>query len=137
MKPPAPVSTEMRTEIARMPWGRIAAIKPPWSGRMTLRSMIGSPWTKGARTVAPLNFLVASGFELLVIRWPDSADFGPVLPLEVAYGEESSKIDVLGGDENLFGLDLRSFYNLGLLAPHFADQDRCANRSHQRQTQYC
>ena len=43
MKPPAPVSGDMSIDIARMPCGRIAAMKPPPLAATTLGSRIGSP----------------------------------------------------------------------------------------------
>src|SRR6202158_554948 len=51
MKPPAPVSGEISVEIARMPVGRIAAMKPDPLALTSFGSRIGSPLIKGRRGV--------------------------------------------------------------------------------------
>jgi hypothetical protein len=61
MKPPAPVSGEISVEMARMPVGRIAAMKPDPSALTSFCSRIGSPATKGARAIQPVICVVASG----------------------------------------------------------------------------
>jgi hypothetical protein len=61
MKPPAPLSAEMRTEMARMPLGRMAAMKPAESGLMTLRSFTGSPSKRLLRARAPCSSCMAAG----------------------------------------------------------------------------
>ena len=60
MKPPAPVSAEISVEIARMPVGRIAAMKPEPLALTSLASRIGSPAIKGARAIEPATFFIAS-----------------------------------------------------------------------------
>src|ERR1700737_5342554 len=49
MKPPAPVSGEISVEMARMPAGRIAAMKPEPLALTSFGSRIGSPAVKGGR----------------------------------------------------------------------------------------
>ena len=61
MKPPAAVSSLIFTEMARMPFGRMAAITPPSLFLMSLRGLIGSPGRKGARAMAPEYSEIASG----------------------------------------------------------------------------
>ena len=53
MNPPAPVSAEICVEMARMPAGRIAAMKPEPFAFTSFTSRIGSPATNGARTIMP------------------------------------------------------------------------------------
>ena len=64
MKPPAPVSGEISVEIARMPVGRIAAMKPEPSALTSFGSRIGSPAMKGERAIEPAIWVVASGRSL-------------------------------------------------------------------------
>ena len=64
MKPPAPVSGEISVETARMPVGRIAAMKPDPLALTSFGSRIGSPAMKGARAIEPMTSLVASGRSL-------------------------------------------------------------------------
>src|SRR6478736_3054459 len=64
MKPPAPVSGEISVETARMPDGRIAAMKPDPSARTSFWSRIGSPAMKGARAIEPTTSFMASGLSL-------------------------------------------------------------------------
>ena len=61
MKPPAPVSGEISVEMARMPVGRIAAMKPDPSALTSFCSRIGSPAMNGARAIEPATWVVASG----------------------------------------------------------------------------
>ncbi len=61
MKPPAAVSGEISVEMARMPVGRIAAMKPDPSALTSFCSRIGSPAMKGARAIQPATCVVASG----------------------------------------------------------------------------
>jgi hypothetical protein len=64
MKPPAPVSGDISVEIARMPAGRIAAMKPEPSALTSFCSRMGSPVRKGVRASAPTNWFAASGRSL-------------------------------------------------------------------------
>ena len=64
MKPPAPVSGEISVEIARMPVGRIAAMKPDPLALTSFGSRIGSPAINGARAIEPATCVVASGRSL-------------------------------------------------------------------------
>src|SRR5215831_14166115 len=68
MKPPASLSGDMSSAMARIPCGRTAAMKPPPLARTTLESRIGSPATIGERTIAPLNSLIASGRSLFLTK---------------------------------------------------------------------
>ena len=60
MKPPAPVSGDISVEIARMPVGRMAAMKPEPLALTSFCSRIGSPAMKGARAIEPAISLMAS-----------------------------------------------------------------------------
>ncbi len=60
MKPPAPVSGEISVETARMPVGRIAAMKPDPSAFTSFCSRIGSPAMNGERAIEPVMSLMAS-----------------------------------------------------------------------------
>ena len=64
MKPPAPVSGEISVEMARMPVGRIAAMKPEPLALTSFGSRIGSPAMKGERAIEPAIWVVASGRSL-------------------------------------------------------------------------
>src|SRR5450631_2832116 len=64
MKPPAPVSGEISVEMARIPAGRIAAMKPDPLALTSFGSRIGSPAINGARAIEPVTSLVASGRSL-------------------------------------------------------------------------
>src|ERR1700721_962725 len=64
MKPPAPVSGEISVDIARIPGGRIAAMKPDPLDLISLGSRIGSPAMNGERAIEPVISLVASGRSL-------------------------------------------------------------------------
>ena len=66
MKPPAPVSGEISVETARMPAGRIAAMKPEPSALTSFCSRIGSPAMNGARAIMPVTS--ASPFDRS-LRW--------------------------------------------------------------------
>src|SRR6266478_2044956 len=68
MKPPAPVSGEISVEMARMPVGRIAAMKPDPLALTSFGSRIGSPARNGARAIEPETSLVASGRSLRRIK---------------------------------------------------------------------
>ena len=61
MKPEAAVSADMPIEIARMPEGRIAAMKPEPLAMTSLALRIGSPATKGARAMEPASDSMAPG----------------------------------------------------------------------------
>src|SRR3954452_13453184 len=61
INPPAPVSGEISVEMARMPAGRIAAMKPDPLALTSLGSRIGSPAMNGARAIEPAIWVVASG----------------------------------------------------------------------------
>jgi hypothetical protein len=84
MKPPAPVSAVTFTEIARMPLGKIADMKPVSSGMTSFLSMIGSPSKMAARALACSYLDLASGWDSLVIMNVDTVDFGhacqPIVP---------------------------------------------------------
>ena len=60
MNPPAPVSGEISVEIARMPVGRIAAMKPEPLALTSFCSRIGSPAMKGERAIEPITAFMAS-----------------------------------------------------------------------------
>ena len=64
MKPPAPVSGEISVEMARMPVGRIAAMKPEPLALTSFCSRIGSPAMNGERAIEPAIWVVASGRSL-------------------------------------------------------------------------
>jgi hypothetical protein len=64
MNPPEAVSGVISVETARMPVGRIAAMKPEPSAFTSFSSRIGSPAMNGARAIEPANWLVASGRSL-------------------------------------------------------------------------
>src|SRR4051794_39486244 len=64
IKPPAPVSGDISVEMARMPTGRIAAMKPEPLAWTSLGSRIGSPAINGARAIQPAIWVVASGRSL-------------------------------------------------------------------------
>ena len=81
MNPPAPVSGEIWVEMARMPVGRMAAMKPEPLEFTSFASRIGSPATKGARTIMPLRFSIAFGRSVLRIK----------LPLAVVAGQACQK----------------------------------------------
>src|SRR5258708_34599727 len=68
MTPPAPVSGEISVEIARMPAGRMAAMKPEPLALTSLASRIGSPARNGARAIELATSLVASGRSLRRIK---------------------------------------------------------------------
>ncbi len=68
MKPPAPVSGEISVEMARMPVGRIAAMKPDPVDLTSFGSRIGSPAIKGERAIEPAIWVVASGRSLRRIK---------------------------------------------------------------------
>src|SRR5882757_2266369 len=68
MKPPAPVSGEISVEMARMPVGKIAAMKPDPLALTSFGSRIGSPARNGARAIEPETSLVASGRSLRRIK---------------------------------------------------------------------
>ena len=81
MKPPAPVSGEISVEMARMPAGRIAAMKPEPLALMSLASRIGSPATNGVRAIEPANCWTASGLSLLRMKFGPAAAVGQVCHL--------------------------------------------------------
>ena len=70
MKPPAPVSGEISVEIARMPVGRIAAMKPEPLALTSFCSRIGSPAMKGERAIEPAISLMASALLARLTRLP-------------------------------------------------------------------
>ena len=61
MKPPAALSAESGTAIARMPGSRVAARTPAAPERTTLRSVIGSPCKIGSWTMASIILAPAPG----------------------------------------------------------------------------
>ena len=60
MKPPAPVSGEISVEMARMPVGRIAAMKPEPLALTSFCSRIGSPAMNGERAIEPITLFMLS-----------------------------------------------------------------------------
>src|SRR6202171_4973782 len=64
IKPPAAVSGEISVEMARMPVGRIAAMKPEPLALTSFGSRLGSPAIHGARAIEPALWVVASGRSL-------------------------------------------------------------------------
>jgi hypothetical protein len=63
-KPPAPVSGGISVEMARMPVGRIAAMKPDPLALTSFGSRIGSSAMSGARAIEPATWVAASGRSL-------------------------------------------------------------------------
>src|ERR1700678_310076 len=59
MKPPAPVSGEISVDMARIPCGRIAAMKPDPLALISFGSRIGSPAIKGERAIEAVISLMA------------------------------------------------------------------------------
>ena len=78
MKPPAPVSGEISVEIARMPLGRIAAMKPEPSPFTSLVSRTGSPAISGERAIVPVMSLIASARSLRLMKFALVAPAGQV-----------------------------------------------------------
>src|ERR1700712_1950289 len=68
MKPPAAVSGEISVEMARMPVGRIAAMKPDPLALTSFGSRMGSPAINGDRAIDPTICLVASGRSVRLIK---------------------------------------------------------------------
>src|SRR5208282_2016574 len=68
MKPPASVSGAMASDMARMPCGRMAAMKPLPLAATTLGSRIGSPAAMDERTMAPTKSLMASGRSVFLMK---------------------------------------------------------------------
>src|ERR1700712_3325652 len=68
INPPAPVSGETSVETARMPVGRIAAMKPDPFALTSFGSRIGSPAINGERAIEPTICLVASGLSVRLIK---------------------------------------------------------------------
>ena len=67
---------EISVETARMPCGRIAAMKPEPLARMTLASRIGSPLMNGVRTIAPVKSSIALGLSDLRMKLGPAAAVG-------------------------------------------------------------
>src|ERR1700716_4228102 len=61
IKPPAPVSGEISVETARMPLGRMAAMKPEPLALTSFGSRIGSPAMNRARAVQAAGWGGGSG----------------------------------------------------------------------------
>src|SRR6266849_107980 len=68
IKPPAPVSGEISVEMARMPLGRIAAMKPEPLALTGFCSRIGAPVMNGALAIEPATSLARSGRSLRRIK---------------------------------------------------------------------
>jgi hypothetical protein len=68
MKPPAPVSADISVDTARIPEGKIAAMKPDPSAFTSFCSRIGSFLMKGDRAIDPTSSLGASGRSLRRIK---------------------------------------------------------------------
>ena len=81
MKPPAPVSGEISVEIARMPVGRIAAMKPEPLALTSFCSRIGSPAMNGERAIEPAISLMASALLCRLTRLLPLRS-RPALPLQ-------------------------------------------------------
>src|SRR6201984_2874347 len=106
MKPPAPVSGAISVETARMPDGRIAAMKPEPSALTSFWSRIGSPrlprgpqdcageLLDGVRAIALANEAFAGGRSR------------PALPLQVFRLHRLAEIDVVFRDQHLDGRQL-------------------------------
>ena len=107
MKPPAPVSAEISVEIARMPVGRIAAMKPEPSAFTSFGSRIGSPAMKGARAIDARDvFGRFRAFGAL----DEGAAGGrrrPGLPLQIVGLDRLTEADVALGDQHVDRLQLR------------------------------
>src|SRR5262245_6005116 len=101
MNPPAPVSGEISVEIARMPDGRIAAMKPEPPALMSFASRTGSPARDGAGHLL-------DGLRHLGAAHEVRAGGGgrPDLPLDIACGQDLTHADIDLGDQNLDGVDL-------------------------------
>ncbi len=76
MKPPAALSAVMSMATARIPFGRTAARKPEPLASTTIGSKTGCPAASGTRTMAPVNWLIASGRADLTIKLPLDELFG-------------------------------------------------------------
>ena len=107
MKPPAPVSGEISVETARMPVGRIAAMKPEPLALTSFCSRIGSPAMNGARAIEPAISVVAFGPFVAADEGVARGRRRPGLPLHVFGLDRLAEADVVFGDEDVHGLQLR------------------------------
>ena len=99
MKPPAPVSAEISVDTARMPVGRMAAMKPEPLALTSFCSRIGSPAMNGARAIEPTISLDGLGPVLLANEAAARTGFGPGLPLQVFGGDGLAETDVILGHQ--------------------------------------
>ena len=106
MKPPAPVSGEISVETARMPDGRIAAMKPEPLALISLASRIGSPAENGARAIEPASSLMASGWSLLRMKFALAAAAGQVCQRRSWRRSTVPDADVGLGDQHVDGFEL-------------------------------
>ena len=107
MKPPAPVSGEISVETARMPVGRIAAMKPEPSAFTSFGSRIGSPAMKGARAIEPTISVVASGRSLRRMKVLLAVAAGQVCHCMSSGLTDLAEADVGLRDQDVDGLQLR------------------------------
>ena len=94
IKPPAPVSGEISVEIARMPDGRIAAMKPRAVGLDQLLSRTGSPATNGVRAIEPASCWIASGASLWRMKFGLAAAVGQICHCRSLGGDTLAHADV-------------------------------------------
>ena len=99
MKPPAPVSGEICVETARMPVGRIAAMKPEPFAFTSFASRIGSPATKGARTIMPERFSKRFGLIGLADEIAGGGGRRPGLPRDICRRQRLASGDVTFGHQ--------------------------------------
>ena len=64
---------EIWVETARIPVGKMAAMKPEPLAFTSLASRIGSPATKGTRAIQPERSSMAAGREFLRMKFPVAA----------------------------------------------------------------
>ena len=106
MKPPAPVSGEISVETARMPVGRIAAMKPDPLALTSFGSRIGSPAINGARAIEPENLGRRIGAFVAADKAVARGRGRPGLPLQVLRRDRLAKADVGLRHQNVHGLQL-------------------------------
>ena len=107
MKPPAPVSGEISVETARMPVGRIAAMKPEPSAFTSFCSRIGSPAMNGARAIEPTISVGGVGPFAAADEGAAGGRRRPGLPLHILRLDRLAEADVGFRDQNVDGLQLR------------------------------
>src|SRR3954447_23704340 len=112
MKPPAPVSGEISVEIARMPVGRMAAMKPEPLALTSFCSRIGSPRDEGGardRTGDFLDRLGPAGAVDQIVAGRSR----PGLPLQILRLDRLAEPDVGLRDQNFHRRQLRDRFGHG------------------------